>query len=67
MLKHNILNKITAIYIWAPKSKVRQKAHKMAMTVQPNISISDILKIYRFHRENNVRNLKINLTELCEC
>jgi len=71
MLRHNIINKITVIITRAPKSKmatrVGERREKCLCTLQPNIRIFYILQIYRFHYENNVRNIKINLMELCKC
>jgi len=71
LLEHNIINKIFVIVIWASKSKmvtrVGARREKWLETLQPNIRISDILQIYRFHYDNNVRKIKINLLELHKC
>jgi len=71
MLKHNVINKITLIVIRAPKSKmatrVGTRREKWLFTLQPNNRIFYIIQICHFPYENNVRNIKINLMELCKC
>ena len=74
MLKNNIINKITVIFIWAPnkcKSKMAMSFHtrrqKYLWNLQPHIHISVILKIYPYHCENIVRKIKSNLMELRKC
>ena len=59
MLKHNIINKITVIFIWAPSNcksniatRVGARRQKWLRNLQPNMRISDIPQIYRFHYES---------------